>query len=94
MRMRSIVSRAAALGIAGVLLLGTADAAEIKVMLSGGFSTAYRELVPEFERATGHKVTTSAGASMGGAPDSIPVRLQRGEPADVVIMAASRRSTA
>ena len=26
---------------------------------------------------------------MGGAPDSIPVRLQRGEPADVLIMAAS-----
>jgi molybdate transport system substrate-binding protein len=90
MRIGSIVSRAAALGVAGVLLFaGTAGAAEIKVMLSGGFSTAYRDLVPQFERTTGHKVTTSAGASMGGAPDSIPVRLQRGEPADVLIMAAS-----
>ena len=90
MRIGSIVSRAAALGVAGVLLsAGAASAAEIKVMLSGGFSTAYRELVPQFERATGHKVTTSAGASMGGAPNSIPVRLQRGEPADVLIMAAS-----
>ena len=26
---------------------------------------------------------------MGGAPDSIPVRLQRGEPVDVLIMAGT-----
>jgi molybdate transport system substrate-binding protein len=32
-------------------------------------------------------VTTAFGASMGSAPDSIPSRLQRGEPVDVVIMA-------
>jgi molybdate transport system substrate-binding protein len=29
------------------------------------------------------------GASMGGAPDSIPSRLDRGEPADVLILAAT-----
>jgi hypothetical protein len=32
-------------------------AAEIRVMLSAAFKEAYLELVPQFERATGHKVT-------------------------------------
>jgi molybdate transport system substrate-binding protein len=64
------------------------SAEEIRVMASGGFTAAYNEVVPEFERTTGHKVETAYGASMGGAPDSIPSRLGRGEPADVVIMSA------
>ena len=63
-------------------------ATEVHVMTSGGFTAAYKALVPEFERATGHKVVSAYGASMGGAPDSIPSRLGRGEPADVVILAA------
>jgi molybdate transport system substrate-binding protein len=56
-------------------------------MSSGGFTAAYKELTPEFERKTGHTVVTSYGASMGGAPDSIPSRIARGEPVDVVILA-------
>lgn len=63
-------------------------AADLKVMTSGGFTAAYRELVPEFERATGNKVLTEYGASMGGSATSIPVRLDRGEPVDVVILAS------
>lgn len=58
-------------------------------MISGGFSAAYRDLVADFERSTEHKVTTSSGASMGGAADSIPSRLARGEPVDVLILAGS-----
>lgn len=77
--------------LAGVLLAWscawTAQAAEIHVMASGGFTATYNEVIPEFEHSTGNKVLTAYGASMGGAPDSIPMRLQRGEPADVVIMA-------
>ena len=73
---------------AGALLLaGAAFAAEVHVMTSGAFTAPFKELVPEFERATGHKVVSAFGASMGGAPDSIPSRLDRGEPADVVILA-------
>lgn len=60
--------------------------AEINVMISGGFLAAHRELAPEFERATGHKVVTVRGGSMGTNPNSIPSRLQRGEPVDVFIM--------
>jgi len=51
------------------------------------FTAAYNELVPRFERDTGHKVNTAYGASMGAAADSIPSRLGRGEPADLVILA-------
>jgi putative tricarboxylic transport membrane protein len=65
-----------------------ASAAEIIVMTSGGFTAPLSEVVPEFERATKHKVTLVFGASIGGAPDSIPVRLARGEPADLVILTA------
>jgi len=68
------------------LLPGSAGAAEIRVMLSGGFAAAYLELVSEFERATGHTVSTVRGASIGTTPNSIPSRLQRGEPVDVVVM--------
>lgn len=70
------------------LLAQPARAAGLSVMVSGAFTEAYNQLIPQFEKATGHKVMTAYGASMGNAPDSIPVRLQRGEPADVVIMAA------
>ena len=72
-----------------LLFASAAYGQDVKVMISGGLTAAYLEVVPEFERATGHKVVTAFGASMGNAPDSIPVRLQRGEPVDVVILAAS-----
>jgi molybdate transport system substrate-binding protein len=79
--------RALALGFAGALLLtGTAGAAEVRVMISGGLTAAYKVLVPEFERATGHTVLTAYGPSMGTTPNAIPVRLERGEPVDVLIM--------
>src|SRR5689334_7074732 len=72
-----------------VLVATVAVADEIKVVTSGAFTAAYLELVPQFERATGHKVATAFGPSMGSSPDAIPNRLQRGEPIDVVILAAS-----
>jgi molybdate transport system substrate-binding protein len=90
MRTKSIALRTPAVALAFLLVVaGVAPAAEIKVMISGGFTAPYLELTPEFERATGHKLATSSGASMGGAPDSIPSRLARGEPADVLILAGS-----
>jgi molybdate transport system substrate-binding protein len=58
-------------------------------MISPGLKAAYEELVPEFERKTGHTIATVYGASMGNAPDAIPNRLQSGESADVVILASS-----
>jgi molybdate transport system substrate-binding protein len=79
--------RKLALGIVSALLLaGSANAAEVKVMISGGLTAAYKELVPEFERLTGNKVLTAYGPSMGTTVNAIPVRLERGEAADVLIM--------
>jgi molybdate transport system substrate-binding protein len=83
----SATFRALALGFAAVLLLaGAASAAEVRVMISGGLTAAYKALVPEFERATGHTVLTAYGPSMGTTQNAIPVRLERGEPVDVLIM--------
>ena len=79
--------RALALGAVSVILLSAAaSAAEVRVMISGGLSAAYKALVPEFERTTGHKVLTAYGPSMGTTTNAIPVRLERGEQADVLIM--------
>ena len=79
--------RSLALGLVAALALsGTASAAEVRVMISGGLTAAYKVLVPEFERTTGHKVLTAYGPSMGTTANAIPVRLERGEPADVLIM--------
>jgi molybdate transport system substrate-binding protein len=87
MRRYSAGLRVLALGLFTVLwLTGAASAAEIRVMISGGLTAAYNALVPEFERATGNKVITAYGPSMGTTVNAIPVRLERGEPADVLIM--------
>ncbi|UFZ03827.1 extracellular solute-binding protein [Bradyrhizobium ontarionense] len=71
---------------AAILLTTAAQAAEIHVMISGGMTAAFKSLVPEFERRSGHKVTIAYGPSMGTTTNAIPVRLDRGEPADVLIM--------
>ena len=87
MRFRSAHFRKLVLGCAAVLLLaGSAAAAEVRVMISGGLTAAFNALVPEFERTTGNKVSTAYGPSMGTTVNAIPVRLERGEPADVLIM--------
>jgi molybdate transport system substrate-binding protein len=72
--------------IAWGLALPTASFAQVKVIISGGFSAAYREVLPEFERTTGIKVATASGASQGNAPNTISAQLRRGVAADVVIM--------
>lgn len=70
-------------------LTNAADAAPIKVLASGGFRAAYLALAPGFEAASGYKLESTWGGSMGSAPTTIPNRLQRGEVYDVVIMAAN-----
>ncbi len=59
---------------------------EIRVMTSGAFTAPYLELIPQLELLTKRKIVTAA-TSMGTGPDSIPSRLERGEPVDVVIVA-------
>ena len=69
-----------------VVLATTALADEVRVMISGGYAQSYEELSPAFEQATKHHLQTLRGPSMGTTVNAIPVRLARGEPADVVIM--------
>jgi molybdate transport system substrate-binding protein len=73
--------------LAGLALVaGPALADEIRVISSGGFTAAYKQLVPLYEQASGHKVISNYGASIGNAPDSIPSRLARGEKFDILIL--------
>lgn len=58
----------------------------MKVMISGGFSASYTELLPAFEKSAGIKVTTLSGASQGKGPETIAAQLARGVELDVVIM--------
>src|ERR1700722_16365913 len=59
---------------------------KLTVMISGGFSLAYRQVLPEFEHSTGTTVTTSSGASQGTGPKTIKSQLEQGADVDVVIL--------
>ena len=72
--------------VAALLGAGPAAAADVQVMISAGFYQAYSQLAPAFERASGHRLVTTRGPSLGDSPESIPSRLARGETADVVIL--------
>ena len=75
-----------ALGVATLFMMAPASAADVHVMISAGFYEVYAELGPAFEKASGHRLITTRGPSMGNSPEAIPTRLGRGEAADVVIM--------
>jgi molybdate transport system substrate-binding protein len=70
-----------AIGLA--MLAGTANAAEIRVIGSPGTREPYNRLVPEFEKATGNKVTTT-----WGGVTAVAKRVADGETADVVMLPA------
>ncbi len=76
-----------ALSAAALLVAAAASAQEVHVVTSGGFTEAYKQLAPRFERDTHIHVVSAFGASMGATPDAIPNRLNRGEPIDVIILA-------
>ena len=75
---RSIVAAAAA-----VILPTMTFAAELKVLSTQATEDTYRELVPQFEKATGHKVATIFTGTLDAQK-----RLAAGENYDVIIMAA------
>jgi len=76
----------ATVGVIALFVPGPASAEEIRVMISGGFYQVYSQLGPAFEKATGHRLVTTRGPSMGDSPEALPTRLARGEMADVVIL--------
>src|SRR6202048_2808311 len=87
--MPSISAHFRALALAFIALpwiAGAATAAEVRVMISGGLTAAYKVLVPEFERSTAHRVRPADARTRGTTAKAIPIRLERGDPADVLIM--------
>ena len=69
---------------ASLLLATMAQAAEIKLLASGAIKEAYLELLTQFEKASGHKVTVA----WSGTPDILK-RVSAGEAADHVIQSSS-----
>jgi molybdate transport system substrate-binding protein len=86
MKSRLLARWSARLGVIALLISGSVSAEELHVMISAGFYGVYAELGPAFERASGHRLITTRGPSMGDSPEAIPTRLARGETADVVIL--------
>src|SRR5438445_75142 len=82
----AIMMRTAVVAFAALLVWPEGAFAQMKVLISGGFSGAYERLLPEFERTSGIKVTTGSGASQGDGPQTIGAQLGRGVAADVVIL--------
>jgi molybdate transport system substrate-binding protein len=72
---------AAVVLLATTLVLGRANAAEITGWFAGGIAGVTRELIPQFEKTSGHKVTATYSLV---AP--IRERVSRGEIADAVIV--------
>jgi molybdate transport system substrate-binding protein len=72
--------------LAALLFPGLAHAADVTVMISGGFMSSMQALAPGFEQQTGDHVVIVPGPSMGTTANAIPNRLARGEPDDVLIM--------
>jgi molybdate transport system substrate-binding protein len=75
---RQFAAAAAAL----LLCSGMAGAADIKVLSTQATEDTYRKLVPQFEKATGHKVTTIFTGTL-----NVQKRLADGESYDMIIMA-------
>jgi molybdate transport system substrate-binding protein len=84
--MNAMFKQLAALSLTALAMTPVAQAEELKVMTSGGFTAAYKQLGPQYAAASGDTLDTILGPSMGKAPEAIPNRLARGEHADVVIM--------
>src|SRR5215467_11475220 len=80
-------SAGAIIGLAFALATAVAthvEAAEIKVISTGGARAVMTSLVPEFERRSGHKVGIDFGT-----PGTIRDRLLQGEAADVAVAIAA-----
>lgn len=84
--MKALSKHLAALTLGLCALNGAAQAEELNVMTSGGFTAAFQRLSPKYAQDSGDTIQTILGPSMGQAREAIPNRLARGENADVVIM--------
>jgi molybdate transport system substrate-binding protein len=83
--MRSVAVAAVFALVAATCKPVAADAAEIRVLASGALKLALTRLVPEFEKASGNKISIVYGPA-----GSIAGRVQAGEAADAAIVSVSQ----
>ena len=76
MKLRSLVAAAALLVLSSI-----AHGAEVRLLASGALKEAYLELLPDFEKMSGHRVTVTWSSST-----DIQKRIMGGEVADLVIL--------
>jgi molybdate transport system substrate-binding protein len=67
----------------GLFVSGAVQAAELKVLGSGAVKEAYAELIPQFEKTSGHKVAITWAGTV-----DIKKKVEAGEAYDLVIIAA------
>jgi molybdate transport system substrate-binding protein len=79
--MYRIVLLTAALLLCSAAVLDHAGAADIKILSPGSTEAAFGELLPQFEKSSGHKLTIDYGPV-----GSLAARISRGEAADIVIL--------
>jgi molybdate transport system substrate-binding protein len=71
---------AASVGMS-LIMANVAQSAEIKAFVTGAAHRAYEAIVPQFERASGHKVVNEYGL-----PPLLMKKVEAGEPFDVLIL--------
>jgi molybdate transport system substrate-binding protein len=79
--MSRAISLAAALLLCASAAASDASAAEIKLMSPGAVSTSLAELIPQFEKSSGHKVTVGYSPAL-----ALVDRLKKGEVTDVALV--------
>jgi molybdate transport system substrate-binding protein len=79
----SLVASAGTAGFLLMLLLGSVGAAEIKVMYPPPMRTMLSELIPQFERQSGHKLAVTYESSW-----LLVERIQKGETPEVAFLTA------
>src|SRR5689334_5002878 len=76
-----MIRLASVLAVALAILSGEALAAEIKLLTAGAFEQVVKDLVPSFERQSGHKVTIERGTA-----GELKARIERGDAFDVAVI--------
>jgi len=84
--MRMVAAIAVAAGISVLASFGAApaDAAEIKLLVSNALKSTMEELTPQFEKASGHKLSLTFGAAA-----EIKTSIEKGAAVDVAILTAA-----
>jgi molybdate transport system substrate-binding protein len=84
MRMVAAIAVAAGVSMLAFFGAGSADAAEIKVLVSNALKSSMEELAPQFEKASEHKLSLTFGAAA-----EIKTSIEKGAAVDVAILTAA-----